>query len=506
MALTESDQMKTHPHVYGNFRTPTSKGLAGLSTAGTIILLVGIVVGVFLMMFGLWVAALVFEMFLAVVLLLSMKKNKHGRTMIERIVRKVNWLNTRYSGANVYRAGPLSRVPSGTTKLPGIAAKSTLSEHKDGYGRPFAMVRIPQKNYYTAVLGSEPDAGGMVDQDQVNRWVDRYSMWLGQLTDEPGLVQAAVTVETAPDSGFRLARRVESEIQEDSPAFAQEVIREAVEMLPSGSTVTKAYTSLTYKAALRSGGKSRSEAEVATDLASRLPNITLGLGNTGAGAVEPVTAQELCEVVRVAYDPHEAVLFDQAHAQGKAPMLNWNEVGPQAHDAEWDWYHHDNAWSKTWTMSVPPRSAVQSRVLQSLIAPNSELMRKRITLLYRPIDPAAAAQLVEKDLNTATFNSSSSDRVSSRQSREMRAAKATEEEEAEGAGLLNFALIVTATVEDPRNRAMVDSMMDNLAVGARIRIEPAYGAQDSAFAVGLPLGLVVPEMLALPKSVRSALS
>lgn len=506
MAQTGSETKEVRPHVYGNFRVPTSKGLAGLSTAGTVILLAGLMVGIGLMLFGQWIAALVFVLALAVLLLLSLQKDKHGRTMVERLLRRFGWANTRFSGAQIYRSGPVSRVPGGTSKLPGIAAKSTLSEHVDGYGRAFGLIHVPQKNYYTVVLRSEPDAGGMVDQEQVNRWVDRYSLWLGQLTDEPGLVQASVTIETAPDSGYRLARTVEEQIDPDAPEFAQQIMREAVDTLPSGSTVTKAYTALTYRAALRTGGKSRTRDDVAADIASRLPSITLGLSTTGAGAVEPMTAQELCETIRVAYDPHESILFDQAHAQGVAPKLDWDEVGPQAHEAEWEWYRHNGAWSKSWTMSVPPRSIIQSRILQDLIAPNPELMRKRVTLLYRPIDPATAAALVEKDVNTATFNASSKTRVASRQTREVRAAIATEEEEAEGAGLLNFGMVVTATIDDGEDRGMVDALIDNLAVSARIRIETAYGSQDSTFAAGLPLGLVIPDMLSLPSSVRSALS
>lgn len=506
MAQTGTETSEGRPHIYGNFRTPTSKGIGGLSTAGTAVLFGGMVVGIFLMTFGLWLEALVFVFVLGLVLLLSMQKNKHGRTTVERIVRRLGWANTRFSGSHVYRSGPLSRVPGGTSKLPGVSAKSTLSEHVDGYGRSFAMIHVPQKNYYTVVMRSEPDAGGMVDQEQVNRWVDRYSLWLGQLTDEPGLVQASVTVETAPDSGYRLARKVEEQIDPDAPEFAQQIMREAVDTLPSGSTVTKAYTALTYRAALRTGGKSRMREDVAADIASRLPSITLGLSSTGAGFVEPMTAQEMCETIRVAYDPHESVLFDQAHAQGMAPKLDWGEVGPQAHEAGWDWYRHNGAWSKTWTMSVPPRSTIQSRILQDLISPNAELMRKRVTMLYRPIDPATAAALVEKDVNTATFNASAKDRVSSRQTREVRAARATEDEEAEGAGLLNFGMVVTATMDEGENKGMVDALIDNLAVSARIRIEPAYGSQDSSFAAGLPLGLVIPDMLSLPSSVRSALS
>ena len=142
MAQTEA-KTENRPRVYGNFRTPTSKGLAGLSTAGTVLLIGGVVGGILLMMLNLWLAALAFEAVILVLIALSMQKNKHGRTLIERILRRAGWANTVYAGANVYRAGPVSRVPSGTTKLPGVSARSRITEHVDGYGRPFALVEVP---------------------------------------------------------------------------------------------------------------------------------------------------------------------------------------------------------------------------------------------------------------------------------------------------------------------------------------------------------------------------
>ena len=131
MAQTET-KTDTRLRVYGNFRTPTSKGLAGLSTAGTVLLIGGVVGGIVLMMLNLWLVALGFEAVILTLIVLSMQKNKHGRTLIERIMRRAGWANARYSGATVYRAGPVSRVPGGTTKLPGISARSKITEHVDG--------------------------------------------------------------------------------------------------------------------------------------------------------------------------------------------------------------------------------------------------------------------------------------------------------------------------------------------------------------------------------------
>ena len=90
MAQTEA-KTENRPRVYGNFRTPTSKGLAGLSTAGTVLLIGGVVGGILLMMLNLWLVALAFEAVILTLIALSMSKNKHGRTLVERIVRRAGW-------------------------------------------------------------------------------------------------------------------------------------------------------------------------------------------------------------------------------------------------------------------------------------------------------------------------------------------------------------------------------------------------------------------------------
>jgi hypothetical protein len=47
--------------------------------------------------------------------------------------------------------------------------------------------------------------------------------------------------------------------------------------------------------------------------------------------------------------------------------------------------------------------------------------------------------------------------------------------------------------------------VESLAATARLRLRRAFGAQDSAFAACLPLGLVLERYLAVPSQVRSKL-
>ncbi|RFU23085.1 hypothetical protein D0Z06_03885 [Geodermatophilus marinus] len=437
-------------------------------------------------------------------------RDRHHRTGAQRLAARAGWARARRRGAHLYRSGALGCTPWGTAQLPGLAAGSQLSEWQDARGRPFALVWLPSTGHATVVLVSEPDGASLVDQDQVDTWVAHWGVWLAGLGHEPGLVAASVTVETAPDSGARLRREVASALDPRAPELALAVLREVVETHPAGSATVTAYVALTVAAGR--GGRRRGVADVARDLAARLPGLTTGLSATGAGAVRPATAQELCEAIRVAYDPSAAPLLDEAHAAGDVPELRWDDVGPTAAQAAWGWYRHDGAVSVTWSMTEAPRGEVFSSVLADLLAPHPDVDRKRVTVLYRPLDPGSAARVVEQDRRTADFRAIATSRPSARALADQQAAALTAEEEARGAGLVDFALLVTATVadvdlfDDPR--AAVEAArtaVEGLAATARTRLRPVHGSQDSAFAAALPLGIVPSAHLSVPREFRDAL-
>jgi hypothetical protein len=496
---------ETAPRSYGNWTKPKTAGLLGLSAIGTAILFVGAGLSVVVTMasniLNGMVTALVFALFLATVAV----KDKHGQSMLMRAITRVGWMFTRTKGSNVYRSGPLGRAEWGTAQLPGLAAGSRLTEWHDSYNRPFALVQVPATSDYTVVIGTEPDGAALVDREQVDVWVAEWGMWLASLGDEPGIEAVSVTIETAPDTGTRLRREVTSRIDPAAPTFAQSILNELVEQYPAGSATIKAYVAITFNAAARVNGKKRTPDEMGRELASRLPGLTQTLSATGAGATRPLSAQELCEVIRVAYDPAAARLIDDANAAGEPPELYWSEVGPTAHQANWDTYRHDSALSVTWMMSGAPRGNVPSSVLARLLAPHRDVARKRVTLLYRPIDAAKAAAIVEADVRASSFNLQSSSKPTARTMTATRAAVATAQEEASGAGLVNFGMLVTATVTDAAHEADAKAAIDNLSATARLRLRVVHGSQDSAFAAALPLGLVLPKHLRIPSEVREQL-
>lgn len=490
---------------YGNWRRPTSPGILGLGSVGTAALLGGLIVVVMTVMIAGLLEAVVVAFVLGAVMLTVLMKDSHGKNGLSRGGARFAWWSARSGGKNVYRSGPLGRALWGTYQLPGIAAPTRLSEHLDSYGRPFALVHTPATGSFAVVIGTEPDGAALVDQEQIDIWVADWGHWLANLGDEPGVEAASVTVETAPDTGTRLRREVGLNTDDDAPAFARAMLQEVVDDYPAGSSTVKAYVAITFSAAHRNGGKRRAADEMGRELAARLPGLTSALQATGAGSAHPLSAQELCEAIRIAYDPAAASLIDEAHAAGETPELTWPDVGPSAAQASWDGYRHDSAYSSTWSMTSAPRGSVQSGVLARLLAPHRDIARKRVTILYRPLDAARAAAIVEADLRAAEFRLTSSSKPAARDSLAVRAAAATATEEASGAGLVQFGMLVTATVNDLDRTADARAAVDNLAATARLRLRPVYGSQDSAFAAALPLGLVLPKHIRVPSELRDKL-
>ena len=142
------------------------------------------------------------------VFLVTLRPDPHGQTPMQRLGMKLGWRRARASRSHLYRSGPLGRTPYGTFQLPGLLAASQLSEARDTYDRPFAVLCHPWCQHLTVVLETEPDGAALVDQPQVDQWVAHYGQWLAALSQEPGLVACQVSVETAPDPGTRLRHAI----------------------------------------------------------------------------------------------------------------------------------------------------------------------------------------------------------------------------------------------------------------------------------------------------------
>ncbi len=479
------------PRTYGAWREPRSAGLYGLSKMATFALLAGLVLVLLVTMAGGPLRGLAVAAVVGAIMFALMRRDAHGRNLIVRTATRFSWSRARRAGAQLYRSGPLGQSLWGTHQLPGIAAQLRLSEHEDGYGRPFALLRCPSTATYSVVIASLPDGESLVDQGSRDLWVARWGQWLADLGAEPGIVGASVTVETSPGDGARLRARLQQRRDPKAPAHSLRVLDELQTRVGNAAPEVRGYTTLVWSSKSQATGKRRSPDEMAHDIASILPQLTASLRNTGAGATHLVSADELCELVRVAYDPAVAPELARARAEGVPFELPWFEVGPVAADPSWDEYRHDSGYSVSYVMSAPPRSNVREDVLRPLLAPNHAFARKRVTLIYAPLDPARTAALVEADLRAAEFRLSASRTPSARDQLSERQARMAADEEASGAALVDFGCIITMTVGSADELDQAKATIRSLSQRSKLTIRPAYGAQASTFAAGLPLGLIL---------------
>lgn len=412
-------------------------------------------------------------------------KDKHQVNLIDRAEEKIVFGLNKAKGNTVFRGGALAPTKKASQRLvlPGILSGCKVSEYVDSWNRSFALVEHPN-NTAAVVIRLTPAGSNLVDQETVDIQVAYWGQWIGDLANESGVTGASITIESLPDLGGRLNREVTSRRAANCPQVAGEVI-EGVLDESTGSNQVRVWVTLTFSLAALGGRKNK---EIAgREIASRLPGLTQGLVAAGGGATHLVTVNELARLVRSAYDPDSEELFDQALAAGQTINLDWDQSGPVFAQADFSSYRHDGAVSRVWTMTCPPRGAVQSAVLSRLLEPNRDVQRKRVTILYQPMDAAKAPSVVERDLNHARANAAGA-RPSARSINELAAASEVASEEASGAGLVDFAMIITATTT-PDHLEDTSVTVNALSAASRLLIRPAYGAQDSGFALGLPLGL-----------------
>ena len=203
-----------------------------------------------------------------------------------------------------------------------------------------------------------------------------------------------------------------------------------------------------------------------------------------------LTIDEISRMVRVSYDPATQDTLEQADGQ---PWIEWEDAGPVACEAGWDHYRHDSGVSRTWEMCDPPKSNVTSSTLARLLGPLSDCDRKRVTVVFHVLPPDKTAFMAEQNRQRAANQVSQEKRASISAMSQINKANRQAIETNRGAAIVFFGMLVTATVragDDERMRLeQATHAVEGAAGSAKIDLRPCYGAQDTAFAASLPLGL-----------------
>lgn len=482
--------------MYGNWHHPRSALLGTLSTGMTIIGLVATLLFIVIAPFSLLAGLVVLG--LGGVAIAMTYRAEGNRSMLEGVMMRLAWWKAKAKGQTGMVGGLLGEKANGAAKLPGAGGAIRLWDCQTATGLEFVLVEHQRVGSYSLVFEAAPEGNDLVDPHVINT---RVNVWAGFLTDlgyEPGLQGASVVIETVPDTGERLRNNIEPKLADDAPEVALATMHDVMRAYPDGAAVANAYITLTY------GAGKHDTAGIAAELASRVPQIMGVLNGSGAAGVRPVTASRLARVVRQAYDPQAARVFAEADAMGERVDIDWNEVGVVGAKTQWDCYIHEGARSITWEMKSAPRGVVNSSVLHHLLAPNHATSRKRVTLLYTPMSADSASRTVEKDVTDAKQRYLGARKPTERDRQSLDKAHQAAAEEARGAGLIDFGLVVTVTDQWDSDTSGAEATVETMAASSKIRLRKCWGHQDAAFLVGLPLGVVPNRYSWMPAAMRDA--
>ncbi len=176
---------------------------------------------------------------------------------------------------------------------------------------------------------------------------------------------------------------------------------------------------------------------------------------------------------------------------------------PGRHHEKWGSYVHDSGVSVTFAMEEAPRGTVREQVLRRLLEPHRDLARKRITLIYCPHSAGDAATIVDRDFKDAIVGVSGKGMASGAANIALEVTTRARDEEARGAGVVRFSILMTATVGAEEDLRRTESVLRNLASTARLRVRPCYGYQAAAFAAGLGIGVLLPEHATIPGALAN---
>ena len=363
---------------------------------------------------------------------------------------------------------------------------------EDITGDYYGLVWNQRTGELTATLRCAATSMALADPATADAWVARWHAWLARLGHERTVTQVAVTIESAPEPGSRLASSVTSAMVADAPPDAVALLDELVAKSPAAAADVETRVSITFDpdAGPR---KLSSQAERAAEVSRLLRGLESSLAGCGVAVKHRATAAEVAGLVRIAYDPAARGPVTASLNNGQAGLLTWGDAGPIGAVEDWDCYRHDSGLSASLVWRHPPRQVVPSSVLEPLLTPQP--FTTRVTLLYRPLSAAAVARHVDDEVNAATFR----DALRAKQGRDQTArdqadyerAVQAAREEASGAGMVRCDLYATVTVahDDHDRLAEAVATITSAADASKVQLRMLDGAQQAGFQTTLGVGV-----------------
>ncbi|WP_137875590.1 SCO6880 family protein [Rhodococcus sp. Q] len=487
---------------YGNWRQPRETGLLG-ATFGTSMLGIGVAVLVIFSGLLLGMKAAIVIAVPVVIGFIPLVSSRDGRSGYERGLMRFQFWRGVKRREHIYASGTFSRIPGRKYRLPGVLAETELYQGIDSDGRSFGMIHMPSKSAYTVVFDAFPQGAEAVDQDVIDLYVGNWAQFLGSAGETSDVLGVVTVVETLPETGIELYETVHQNTLATAPQLARDSAYQLATGLTAGGIRLAARIAITFEA--KTAERKKDPSEQAVELGRRLPGLTAAAARAGVPC-SPMDADEIMAFVRRSYDPSALVDVESGLHSSEGTGLTWEDCGPRTaiETPDGSKYVHDGAVSVTWEMREAPRGAVTEQVLQRLLAPNSGVPIKRVAVIYRPHSAGDATEIVDRDHHNATAEArggsvKSMGVASAKAQIDVAATAQARMEQARGAGVIRFGILVTVTEPaESSDVPKIDALIEDLSRQSRLSIRRSRYWQAAAFASSLGVGVIAPDHSTIP--------
>lgn len=405
-------------------------------------------------------------------------------TLMTRARRRFTHMQRVDSGETLFLGSTFTAQNKGLS-LPGVLSTLKVRDDVDGLGNPVQLLHHTRADQLSVTIESAPAGISMNTQAKTTDLVTNYASWLSSLSGENGLRGAQVVIDSVFESAAPLAESILSNLKPDAPEVAQQIARESAGMLPEKVAHVRAYTTLGYKISELADDVDGAAAEVL----SMIPRHLKALSAAGAGVSQVLADADYADMMYVAYNPHRNAEVAQEIKDDIRAYRSFEGAGPAYFNSSHPRVvFHDGVASMTIMMTEPSKSKITDHSFEKLFAPNRNFLRKRVSLIYRPVPASAQHARVNNASRATTTEVSSKKRRTAFDKKKKAAAEAAMQQAAEGAVIQEWALMVTVTFE-PNRAAQRTAENELKALMGGLKWCFADFSADAAFHQTLPLGL-----------------
>lgn len=454
-----------------------------------------------------------------------------GRTFPERVgIRRAHRRRAR-SGDAFLVAGPVSG--SGSCRPTGLLAEMHPVELTTATGTPFTLLYFESTKTGAVVIDVESTDKSLIDQGSVDTLVGTWAQSLVSAATlyEPALIQVVteaaigqgvevVAAATSQRERLREVSTVQAPLDPDSALRTRRMekmqdvgsaVGELTRRISANSPLIRQRVTVSFSPRARRSEDGREDIgldAVCAAATAAVPDILAWLLQVGVRKATPLGLSAVAEITRTAFDPAMGGIFDRARAEGDPVQLGWNDAGPASHHAGVRSYEHEDWVSATVQIAGPPANAFTEQALASLMTPDPVAQVRRVSQFFIPLNAEDSETEAENVRRTAAIELNSGGRKGgAKASMKVRQAAQTAVEIAEnGAVMYRYAMTITTTAS---NTAELKKALLNVKRSARhgilLTLRNTYRQTDTAFVLGLGLGLVPSKVATVADVVKESL-